>query len=108
MLYLGLRFSRPGVFDGEPTRCWSWVILRPKAKQDAELTLMEFSDYQRPFCRRYGQSTWSHIDNGYLAAGKLRYVLRDFPITSSHAQAPKAADAAHRAGEQRQYWEMHG
>lgn len=78
-----------------------------KGRRDAKLTLMEFSDYQCPFCKRHADNALPQIDMEYIATGKLRYVFRDFPLESIHPQALKAAEAAHCAGEQRQYWEMH-
>jgi protein-disulfide isomerase len=68
---------------------------------------MEFSDYQCPFCKRQADNTLPQIDQEYIATGKLRYVFRDFPLEAIHPQAEKAAEAAHCAGEQGKYWEMH-
>ena len=78
-----------------------------KGQKDAKLTLVEFSDYQCPFCRRHAETTLPQLDRDYIATGKVRYVFRDFPLESIHAQAPKAAEAAHCAGEQGRYWDMH-
>jgi protein-disulfide isomerase len=74
---------------------------------EAPLTLIEFSDYQRPFCARFHQSTLAALKAEYIDTGKLRYVFRDFPLDHLHPQARKAAEAARCAGEQGQYWEMH-
>jgi protein-disulfide isomerase len=49
----------------------------------------------------------AHLDRAYIKPGKLKYVVRDFPIESIHPQAAKAAEAAHCAREQNRYWEMH-
>lgn len=78
-----------------------------KGSKDARLTLIEFSDYQCPFCRRHLETTVPELDKAYIATGKVRYVFRDFPLASIHTQASKAAEAAHCAGEQGKYWEMH-
>lgn len=78
-----------------------------KGKKDAKLTLVEFSDYQCPFCRRHLETTLPQLEKDYIATGKLRYMFRDFPLESIHTQASKAAEAAHCAGEQGKYWEMH-
>ena len=74
---------------------------------DAPLTLIEFSDYQCPFCRRFMETTLPELQRDYINTGKLRYVFRDFPLDRLHPQARKAAEAARCAGEQGKYWEMH-
>src|SRR3989454_2777070 len=73
----------------------------------AVLTLVEFSDYQCPFCGRYARETSPQIRRDYIVTGKLKYVFRNFPIESIHPNAFKAAEAAHCAGERGKYWEMH-
>jgi protein-disulfide isomerase len=78
-----------------------------KGKADARLTLIEFSDYQCPFCKRHVDMTLPQLTKEYVDTGKLRYVFRDFPLESIHENAFKAAEAAHCAGEQQKYWEMH-
>lgn len=78
-----------------------------KGNQNAKLTLIEFSDYQCPFCGRYFRETLPQIEKDYINTGKLKYVLRDFPLESIHKNAFKAAEAANCAGEQGKYWEMH-
>jgi protein-disulfide isomerase len=76
-------------------------------RADAPVTLVEFSDYQCPFCQRFFATTLSAIKKQYVEAGKVRYVFRDFPLDQIHPQARKAAEAAHCAGELGKYWEMH-
>jgi protein-disulfide isomerase len=73
----------------------------------AKLTLVEFTDYQCPFCSRYVRDTYAQILTEYVETGKLRYVLMDLPLESIHKSAFKAAEAAHCAGDQGKYWEMH-
>jgi protein-disulfide isomerase len=75
---------------------------------DAPLTLVEFSDYQCPFCRQFSEDTLPALKKNYIDTGKLRYVFRDFPIDQIHPQARKAAEAARCAGDEGKYWEMHG
>jgi protein-disulfide isomerase len=74
---------------------------------EAPLTLIEFSDYQCPYCRRFVETTWPALKRDYIDTGKLRHVFRDFPLDRLHPQARKAAEAARCAGEQGQYWAMH-
>jgi protein-disulfide isomerase len=74
-----------------------------KGPQDAPVTIVEFSDYQCPFCVR-AEPTVKEVLAAY--PGKVRLVHRDYPLPS-HGLAPKAAEAAHCAGDQQKYWEMH-
>lgn len=74
---------------------------------DAPLTLVEFSDYQCPFCRRFHDQTFSQLKKEYIDTGKVRYVFRDFPLDRIHPHARKAAEAAHCVGDQGKYWEIH-
>jgi protein-disulfide isomerase len=76
-------------------------------RDNAPLTLVEFSDYQCPFCRRFHEQTLSRLKTQYIDTGKVRYVFRDFPLDSIHPQARKASEAAHCAADQDKYWEAH-
>ncbi len=75
-------------------------------KVDATVTLVEFTDYQCPYCRRHSDQTKPLLIKEYVEAGKLKYVLREFPIAQIHPKAPKAAEAALCAGDQDKYWAM--
>lgn len=74
--------------------------------KDAKVTLVEFTDYQCPFCARYAVQTFPQILADYIKNGKVRYIVRDFPLDSIHPAAEKASEAAHCAGDQGKYWEM--
>jgi protein-disulfide isomerase len=76
-------------------------------KSDAPITLIEFSDYQCPFCARFYRDTFPQIKKDYIDKGKVRYIFRDFPLLSIHPKAQMAAEAAQCAGEQDKYWKMH-
>ena len=75
-------------------------------RADAPVTLVEFSDYQCPFCQRFFATTLPALKKDYIDTGKLRFVYRDFPL-EMHPHAREAAVAAHCVGEQGKYWEMH-
>lgn len=77
-----------------------------KGSKSATLTIVEYTDYQCPFCARHVKSVMPKFIKNYVDTGKVRYVLRDFPL-SFHKNATRAAYAAHCAGEQGKYWEMH-
>lgn len=70
---------------------------------EALVTLVEFSDYQCPYCRQ-AHTTVTQVEKKY--AGKLRLVMKQFPL-SFHPLAKPAALAAIAAGRQGKYWEMH-
>lgn len=76
-------------------------------KADAPVTIVEFTDYQCPFCKRFATSTQGEIIKNYIDQGKVKYVLREFPLKSIHHNAEKLAQAALCAGDQGKYWEMH-
>jgi protein-disulfide isomerase len=78
-----------------------------KGEKTARLTMVEFTDYQCPFCSRYARDTFPQIEKDYIATGKIKYVLMDLPLESIHKLAFKAAETANCAGEQGKYWQMH-
>jgi protein-disulfide isomerase len=57
-------------------------------------TLIEFSDFQRPFCERFYRETLPLIDRDYIRTGKVRMVYRDFPLVDVRKDAQKAAETA--------------
>jgi len=78
-----------------------------KGNKTARFTLIEFSDYQCPFCSRYVRDTLPLIERDYIKTNKIKYVFRDFPLESLHPNALLASEAAACAREQGKYWEMH-
>jgi protein-disulfide isomerase len=76
----------------------------------APITIVEYSDYQCPYCSRHFEQTWPQLLENYVETGQVRYVFKDFPLTSIHPQALKAAEAARCArevGGDDMYWQMH-
>ena len=73
--------------------------------EDAPVTIIEFCDFQCPFSKRHSDETLPLILSTY--GDQVRYVLRDFPPTTIHTQAQKAAEAAQCAFEQGKFWEYH-
>lgn len=74
-------------------------------RDDAPVTMVEFTDYQCPFCRRFETESFAQLKKAYIDTGKLRFVSRDLPL-EFHPNAPGAAVAARCAGEQNKFWEM--
>lgn len=75
--------------------------------QDARVTLVEFTDYQCPFCGRAFRQTYPPVVAEYVKTGKLRYVIHNYPLTQLHSNAFRAAEAARCAQDQGKFWEMH-
>ena len=81
--------------------------LATRGKAEAPLTIIEFSDYQCPYCKRHVDQTLPKLLADYVDTGKARYAFRDYPLEQIHPLAAKAAEAARCAGDQGKYWEMH-
>ena len=73
----------------------------------APLVLVEFTDYQCPYCGMHAREVMPSLDKEYIASGKLRYAVSEFPLVQIHPLAATAAVAARCAGEQSRFWEMH-
>ena len=75
----------------------------------AVVTLVEFSDYECPFCVRHFKQTMPQIEANFIRPGKIRYVFRDYPIDELHPEAIRAHETARCALEQDQgkYWQLH-
>ena len=80
--------------------------------EDAPVTIIEFSDYECPFCGRFWSQTLPLIKSEYIDTGKVRFVYRDFPLDSIHPFATPAAEAAEcvrdeAGGSDAAYFEYH-
>jgi protein-disulfide isomerase len=78
-----------------------------RGPDDARVALVEFSDYECPFCIRHFQQTMPLIEQNYIKTGKIRYVFRDFPIDQNHPEAIRAHEASRCALEQNKFWDLH-
>jgi protein-disulfide isomerase len=76
-------------------------------KPDAKVVLLEFSDFECPFCGRYSRETFDQIEKEFVTSGKIRYVFRHFPIEKLHPHALRAHEASECARSQGKFWEMH-
>lgn len=78
-----------------------------RGSADAVVTLVEFSDYECPFCIKYTREVLPQIEQAYIQTGLIQYVFRDFPIDQLHPEAIRAHEAARCAAAQGRFWEMH-
>ena len=77
-----------------------------KGDENAPVTIIEFSDFQCPFCAQFSAETLPLLEENYLATGKAKLVFKDFPLPS-HPEGQPAALAAACAQEQGVFWEFH-
>ncbi len=74
---------------------------------NAKVTVVEFSDYQCPFCEQFDKNTFPQLNDEYIKTGKIRFAYRHYPLTSIHPNAQKAAEASECANEQGKFWDYH-
>ncbi len=80
----------------------SWYRL---GRASAPVTMVEFTDLQCPFCRRFEMTTFAELKKDYIDTGKLRFITRDLPLPM-HPYALEAAEAARCAGDQGKFWQF--
>jgi protein-disulfide isomerase len=78
-----------------------------RGNPDAEITIIEFVDFQCPPCRVFSASVKPVIEAEFVATGVAKFVIYDFPLTQIHPNAFVAARAAHCAEDQDKFWEFH-
>jgi len=78
-----------------------------KGNPDAKITIIEFADYECPFCGRFYFNTLPLIEENYIDTGLVNFVYRDFPIQSIHDNALPAALATECADDQDTFWPYH-
>ena len=71
----------------------------------AKVLVVEFTDFQCPFCRKFGLNTFPQVKEQFVEKGLIQYVVRDFPL-GFHDKAKQASLAANCAGKQNAYWDM--
>jgi protein-disulfide isomerase len=72
----------------------------------ARVAIIEYADFECPYCGEYERKTFPQLLRNYIETGKVKFFYRDLPLPG-HARAMPAARAARCAGEQGKYWEMH-
>jgi protein-disulfide isomerase len=77
-----------------------------RGEATAQVAIIEYADIECPFCRHFEHDIYPRVFDDYIKAGKARLYYRDMPLPF-HEHAMPAARAAHCAGEQGKFWEMH-
>jgi protein-disulfide isomerase len=101
------RLAAPQPADTPPQRVRMSVAggWHSVGRADAPVTIVEFADYQCPFCKRFHANIYAELKRNYIDTGKVRFVSRDLPL-EFHPFAFKAAEAVRCAGDQGKYWEL--
>ncbi|MEW6008328.1 MAG: DsbA family protein [Candidatus Omnitrophota bacterium] len=76
-----------------------------KGNDNAHVLMVEFSDFQCPFTKRFFQQTFPQIEKEYIETGKVKFAYRDLAL-AFHPMAKPAAIVARCAGKQGKYWQM--
>ena len=76
-------------------------------KGTGDVAIIEFSDYECPFCASYTRTVFPEIERELIEPGLIQYVVFNFPLAQIHPQAIDAAEAAECAARQGRFWEMH-
>lgn len=80
---------------------------RIRGSASAPVWLIEVSDFQCPFCKQWHDASFAAIDSEYVKTGKVRLAYLNFPLSSIHANARAAAEAAMCASVQGKFWQLH-
>lgn len=75
-----------------------------RGDEGAQVAIVEFADFECPYCGQFAREVYPQISDKYIKTGKVKYFYRDLPF---HPHAIAAARAAHCAGDQGKYWELH-
>lgn len=78
-----------------------------RGNPDAPITVVEFSDFQCPFCQRHTLNTQPILDEQFVDTGDVMWIFKHFPVQSTHPYAFPAAIFAQCVGEQGHFWEAH-
>ncbi len=75
--------------------------------KSAKVVMIDFSDFQCPFCRLFWTQTFKDLKRDYIDTGKILFVYRDYPLSQLHPMAEASAEAGECAHEQGKFWEFH-
>lgn len=94
----------PGLTDSLSTRADRGRI---RGAEGAKVWLVEVSDFQCPYCKKWHDEAFAALDSEYVATGKVRLAYLNFPLSTIHPNAQAAAEAAMCASVQGKFWQLH-
>jgi len=99
--------AKPAAQPEQPTRAKLTDLsgVSMMGKKDAPLTMVEYTDYQCPYCQRFHLTSFPELKKNYIDTGIVRFFSKDLPL-DFHPNAMRAAEAARCAGEQNKFWEL--
>jgi len=104
-----LAANLPGRLAPQPPPPPSTLDIRAehfRGDRAAHVAIIEYADFECPYCGKYAREVYPQILDAYIKTGKVKYFYRDLALPM-HPHAMSAARAAHCAGEQDKYWEIH-
>jgi len=78
-----------------------------KGDKNAKVTMVEYSDFQCPFCRSFYTDTLKQVEDNYVKTDKVAFYYKHFPLSQIHPMAQKYGEASECAGDQNKFWEYH-
>jgi protein-disulfide isomerase len=99
-----MRGPTPPALKPPPTMSLAGEVYQ--GEPSAKVAIIEYADFQCPFCRKFESQVYPTLRDSYIRTGKLKYYHRDMPLPF-HQGAMPAARAVHCASEQGKFWEMH-
>lgn len=105
----GKTVSAPVAVAGleDPAKLMEMARPVTRGNPDAPFTIIEFADFQCPYCGEFFQQVEPLIQAEFVATGRAKFVYYDFPLTSIHPNAFLAARAGHCAEDQQKFWAYH-
>jgi protein-disulfide isomerase len=95
-----------GSTPGEKTEVATGT-LPVRGNENAPITIIEFSDFQCPFCKRFYDDALAQMKKDYIDSGKAKFYFRHYPLNQIHPNAQMTAEASECANEQNKFWEFH-
>jgi protein-disulfide isomerase len=109
MWSLFLKPARPGQTNDTPVPSQPVPLAGGalRGNSEAAVAVLEFSDFQCPYCRRFANETLPDLKRTYIDSGRVLFAFRHFPLEVIHSRAAAAAGAATCAADQGRFWEFH-